>query len=91
MDDGRAGKLFARRYRDENQLLECARKAADRGIEKSVLENLKFYHASLKAPSGTREALDRLGRGAAVVITGQQPSTGWGPMYNFYKAQAALK
>ena len=67
-NDGRAGKLFARRYRDENQLLECARKAAERGIEKSVLENLKFYHTSLKAPSGSREALVRLGEGAAVVI-----------------------
>src|SRR6185503_4343890 len=29
--------------------------------------------------------------GAAAVVTGQQPSVGWGPLYNFFKAQAAMR
>jgi uncharacterized protein YllA (UPF0747 family) len=36
-------------------------------------------------------ALEKLSRGAALVVTGQQPSVGGGPLYNLYKAQAAIK
>jgi uncharacterized protein YllA (UPF0747 family) len=71
-------------------LAERAKRAAGRGIEKAVLDRLRARHAELGAPPESLAALDKLGRGAAVVLTGQQPSPGWGPVYNLYKAAGAL-
>ena len=90
-DDGRTAGLFAHRFRDEKELIERAKRAADRGVEKGVLEALEKYHGALGAPEASREALKKLGRGAAIVITGQQPSVGWGPLYNYYKANAVIR
>jgi len=90
-DEGRASKLFAHRVRDEKGLLERARRAADRGIERPVLEALRRYHLEHEAPPESTAALEKLGRGAAAVVTGQQPSVGGGPLYNLYKAQAAVR
>ncbi len=91
LDDGKAARFFARRYRDEKGLMERARKAAGRGLEKGILEALVRHHAECGAPRESMAALDKLGRGAAMVVTGQQPSVGWGPLYNYYKAHAAIK
>lgn len=91
LDDGRAGKFFAHRYKDERAILDRARRAAEKGMEKGVLEALRRYHWDCGAPKEAVNALEKAGRGAAVVLTGQQPSLAFGPLYNFYKAQAALK
>lgn len=90
-DDGLAGKFFAHRYRDEKDLIERAARAAEKGIEPCVVERLREYHQRMGAPAQSLAALDRLAQGAAVVIAGQQPSAGWGPLYNFHKAQTAMK
>ncbi len=88
--DARAGRFFAHPWRDEGALLERAKRAAEKGLEKGVLEALRRYHLECEAPRESMAALEKLGRGAAAVVTGQQPSAGWGPLYNFYKAQAAV-
>ncbi len=91
LDDGRAAPFFARRYRDEKALLDLARRAADRGVERGVVDALARRHAACDAPRESLAAIEKLRRGAAVVVTGQQPSAGWGPLYNYYKAHAAIK
>ena len=91
MDEARTAKFFGHRYRDEKGLIERAKRAAEKGIEKSVVDTLRRYHQECGAPRESLAALEKLGRGAAVVVTGQQPSVGWGPLYNLYKAQAAIK
>lgn len=72
-------------------LVERARRAAEKGIEKEVVEAMRAAQQAAGAPPESMAALDKLERGAAVVVTGQQPSAGWGPLYNYYKAQAAMK
>ncbi len=89
--DGRAARFFARDPRDEKAILEGARRAAGRGLEKGVLEELRSYLLRCEAPAESLAALEKLGRGAAAVVTGQQPSAGGGPLYNLYKAQAAVR
>jgi uncharacterized protein YllA (UPF0747 family) len=71
-------------------LAERAKRAAGRGVERGLLDRLKARHAELGAPAESVAALEKLGRGAAVVLTGQQPAAGWGPMYNLYKAAGAV-
>lgn len=91
LDDGRAAKFFGIRYRDEKAVLERARRAAEKGLEEPVLRNLRQYHLDCGAPREALAAVEKAGRGAAWVVTGQQPSVGMGPFYNFCKAQTALK
>ena len=91
LDEARAAKLFAYRYRDEKALLERAKRAAERGVEKTLIETLKKYHHEHGSPPESLGAIEKLARGAAAVVTGQQPSVGWGPLYNFFKAQAAMR
>lgn len=91
LDEPRANKLFAYRYRDERTLLDRAKRAADRGVERTLVETLRRYQQEHGSPPESLHALDKLSRGAAAVVTGQQPSVGWGPLYNLYKAQAALR
>ncbi len=90
-DDGRASKLFPCSHRDEKGLLDRARSAMEWGIEKQVLEALNDYHEALDAPKESFRVLDKLAAGAAMVVTGQQPSVGGGPMYDLYKGLAAVK
>jgi uncharacterized protein YllA (UPF0747 family) len=91
LDEPRALKFFGHRYRDEKAIVERAKRAAERGVEKSVIENLKRYHDEHDAPPDAFSAIEKLEEGAAAIVTGQQPSVGWGPLYNFHKAQAALR
>lgn len=56
-----------------------------------MLEALRRYHEELGAPKECFRVLDKLGAGAAVVVAGQQPSVGGGPMYDLYKAMTAVK
>lgn len=91
LDEPRAINLFSHRYRDEKVIVERAKRAAGRGVEKSLIENLKRYHQAHGAPPDCFTAIEKLEEGAAAVVTGQQPSVGWGPLYNFHKAQAALR
>jgi len=91
LDEPRAVNLFAHRYRDEKVIVERAKRAAARGVEKSLIETLRRYHEEHGAPPDCFSALEKLEEGAAAVVTGQQPSVGWGPLYNFHKAQAALR
>jgi bacillithiol synthase len=91
LDEARAQKFFAIRYRDERALLERAKRAADTRVEKTLIDTLKKYHHDHGSPSESLHAIEKLARGAAAVVTGQQPSVGWGPLYNFHKAQAALR
>jgi len=91
LDEPRSQKFFAIRYRDEKALLERAKRAADVQVEKSLIETLRRYHYDHGSPSESLAAIEKLARGAAAVVTGQQPSVGWGPLYNFHKAQAALR
>lgn len=87
----RAAKLFALPWRDPKALLERARRAAARGLEPGVGDVLRAYHHDLGAPAESLKGVERLRQGAAAVVTGQQPSVGFGPLYNLYKAAGALK
>ena len=91
LDEPRAVKLFGHRYRDEKVIVERAKRAAEKGVEKSLIETLKRYHDEHGAPPDAFSAIEKLEEGAAAVVTGQQPSVGWGPLYNFHKAQAAIR
>src|SRR5436190_16362129 len=91
LDEPRAVNLFSHRYRDEKAIVERAKRAAARGVEKSLIETLKRYHEEHGAPPDCFTAIEKLEAGAAAVVTGQQPSVGFGPLYNFHKAQAALR
>jgi uncharacterized protein YllA (UPF0747 family) len=91
LDEPRSVKLFGHRYRDEKAIVERAKRAAEKGVEKSLIETLKRYHDEHGAPPDAFSALEKLEDGAAAVVTGQQPSVGWGPLYNFHKAQAAIR
>ncbi|HZE98165.1 MAG TPA: bacillithiol biosynthesis BshC [Planctomycetota bacterium] len=91
LDEPRAVRLFAHRYRDEKAIVERAQRAAEKGVEKSLIETLKRYHDQHGAPPDCFSAIEKLEEGAAAVVTGQQPSVGWGPLYNFHKAQAAIR
>jgi uncharacterized protein YllA (UPF0747 family) len=91
LDEPKASRLFEFRYRDEKALVARARRAAERGIEPEVLAALRADAKACEAPKESLAALDKLGRGAAMVVTGQQPSVGFGPLYNFHKAQAAIR
>ena len=51
LDEPRAQKFFAYRYRDERSLQERAKRAADRGVERSLIEILKGYHLEHGAPT----------------------------------------
>jgi bacillithiol synthase len=91
LDEPRAQKFFGIRYRDEKALLERAKRAAEFQVEKPLIETLRRYHYDHGSPTESLSAIEKLARGAAAVVTGQQPSVGWGPLYNFHKAQAALR
>src|SRR5436190_9427673 len=91
LDEPRAVKLFGHRYRDEKAIVERAKRAAEKGVEKSLIETLKRYYDEHGAPPDAFSAIGKLEEGAAAVVTGQQPSVGWGPLYNFHKAQAAIR
>ena len=91
LDEPRALKFFEHRYRDEKVLLDRARRAAQKGTEASLIDTLRQYHRDLGAPLASLESIDQLEDGAAAVVTGQQPGVGWGPLYNLYKAQSALR
>src|SRR5262249_47550856 len=87
LDEPRALRFFAHRYRDEKAIVERAERAAEKGVEKSLIETLKRYHEANGAPPDVFSSIEKLEEGAAAVVTGQQPSVGWGPLYNFHKAQ----
>ena len=87
----RASALFGTSWRDADILVARARRAAGRGVEPDVLDRLRAYHRDLGAPAESMAALDLLGRGAAAVVTGQQPAVGLGPLYNLYKAAGAIR
>jgi uncharacterized protein YllA (UPF0747 family) len=91
LDEPKASGLFKYRYRDERSLVRRAMEAAARGVEPEVMDALRRYYKELEAPREAWGPLEKLGRGAAAVVTGQQPSVGMGPLYNFHKAQAALR
>ncbi len=91
LDEPKAAGLFNFRYRDERALIDRARTAAAKGLEPEVLQALRKYLRDLDAPRESLAALEKLGRGAAVVVTGQQPSVGYGALYNIHKAQAAIR
>ncbi|HYE97518.1 MAG TPA: bacillithiol biosynthesis BshC [Planctomycetota bacterium] len=88
--DGRAAPFFPAPWREGRALAERARRAADKGVEPSVVAALRRTHAAAGAPPAAMAAIDRLERGAAVVVTGQQPAVGGGPLYDLYKAAGAL-
>ncbi|HEX7899963.1 MAG TPA: bacillithiol biosynthesis BshC [Planctomycetota bacterium] len=87
----RASKLFRHPWRDPAALVARAKRAAEKGMEKGVLDALRAYHIDLDAPKESRASLDLLGKGAAIVITGQQPAVALGPLYNLYKAAGAIQ
>jgi bacillithiol synthase len=87
----RASKLFRHPWRDPGALVERAKRAAGKGVERRVIDALRAYHIDLDAPAESKGSLDSLSRGAAVVVTGQQPSVALGPLYNLYKAAGTIR
>jgi len=79
-DDSRLRSRFPISWRDEAALAAHARRAASRGLEPEVAARLE-----------PGPALDKLKSGAAAVVAGQQPSVALGPMYNVFKAIAAVR
>ncbi|MBI4565061.1 MAG: bacillithiol biosynthesis BshC [Planctomycetes bacterium] len=71
---------FALDPRNADAVLSRARAQTVRGLEPEMADRLEPGPAS-----------DKLKRGAAAVLTGQQPSVGLGPLYNFYKAVSAVR
>jgi len=54
------------------------------------MECLRRRHARMGAPERSMANLEALGRGAACVVTGQQPGLGGGPLYTWWKVAGAV-
>lgn len=94
--DHAAGRLPATtrtlRLPDAPEAWEAARAARPpHAPDAALLEALRREHARLNAPPASRASLDRLAEGRThVVITGQQPGLGGGPLFNRYKIATAV-
>lgn len=79
--------LYGRDYRDRRSLAEVA----PRTIDAAIVQRIIAYNTELGAAGKAVQNLDKL-RGACVcVVAGQQPGVLGGPLYNLYKAVAAIR
>lgn len=62
----------------------------DRAIRSAVVEVLRAQNRKFGADAEVEKNLDRLGNGAAAIVTGQQVSLFSGPAYSIYKALDAI-
>lgn len=69
--------------------IETARQVS-RPLPGAVVTRWREYLSRLGAPPAIHEGLERLARGAAAVVTGQQPGLFGGPAYVLYKALTAI-
>jgi bacillithiol biosynthesis cysteine-adding enzyme BshC len=63
----------------------------DPGVRRGVVEVLREQNRAFGAGGDTERNLDRLAKGAAAIVTGQQVGLFTGPAYSVYKAISAVR
>jgi bacillithiol biosynthesis cysteine-adding enzyme BshC len=73
-------------------VLAAARKIKlDENVQRAVVEVLREQNAAFGAGPDTTRNLERLAKGAAAIVTGQQVGLFGGPAYSLYKAISAVR
>src|SRR5690242_19257490 len=88
--ESRAAAFLPPRFRDPDERIRVARAAAARGLAPGMAAILDEQQRLFPSSEARARNLDKLARGAACVITGQQTGLFLGPLYTFYKAATAI-
>jgi bacillithiol synthase len=88
---GRVAKWYGHSP-DETGVVESAREIKlDSGMRREVVGILREQNQRFGADTAVMRNIDRLGEGAAAIVSGQQVGLFTGPAYSFYKAVSAVR
>jgi bacillithiol biosynthesis cysteine-adding enzyme BshC len=91
VDDFSSVKEFYAHAPDEDGVRAATKEIRlDAAVRKAVVEVLREQNSALGSDGATEKNIERLARGAAAIVTGQQVGLFSGPAYSIYKALDAI-